>query len=70
MVYLRGRGVLLQNVSKGLHVGVNAMHHLSLLPQVALHRHIDVVIPASNMRWRASDSTDLLQTALACFSQH
>ena len=70
MVYLRGRGVLLQNVSEGLHVGVNAMHHLSLLPQVALHRHIDVVIPVRNMRWLASDSTDLLQTALARFSQH
>ena len=73
MVYLRGRGVLLQNVSEGLHVGVNAMHHLSLLPQVALHRHIDVIIPVSNMywlNWLASDSTDLPQTARTCFKQH
>ncbi len=49
MVYLLGRGVLLQDVSKGLHVGVNAVHHLRLLPQVALDRHIDIVIPVSNI---------------------
>jgi len=69
-VYLLGRGILVQDVPKGLHVGINAMHHLRLLPQVALHRHIDVVIPVSVMHWHASDSTDLLQTALACFRQH
>ena len=50
--HLMGGGILLQDVTKCLHVGVNAMHHLCLLPQVALHCHIDIIIPVTT----ASDS--------------
>ena len=50
--HLMGGGILLQNVTEGLHVGINAVHHFCLLSQVALHCHIDVIIPATT----ASDS--------------
>ena len=61
---LRG-GALLQDVAKGLHVGVNAMHHFSLLPQVALHCHIDVIVPA--MAYTHESSFSIIDSKLhAC----
>lgn len=49
LTHLVGGGVLLQDVTKGLHVGINTVHHLCLLPQVALHCHIDLIVPATTV---------------------
>ena len=47
LAHLLGGGILLQDVAIGLNVGIDVMHHFPLLPQIALHHCIDVVIPGA-----------------------